>query len=62
MTNDEPGALQCSRCGAEIDYRDAEDCIVSKSEAYEFGLRPGELICTMCFHLIKWPHLETDAL
>lgn len=45
----------CERCGVEVD---PERCAVTAEEAREFReLRVGQMVCMMCFHEIKWPHL-----
>jgi NMD protein affecting ribosome stability and mRNA decay len=49
----------CCKCGEEIPDDMVSACTVNHDEQRQFPehLTIGELICAVCFHEIKWPHL-----
>ena len=48
----------CCKCGEEIPDAVVRACTVTKDEQQEFPeLTVGDVICVVCFHEVKWPHI-----
>jgi hypothetical protein len=48
----------CCKCSEEIPDVQVSSCTVNRDEQQEFPeLTIGQVICAVCFHEVKWPHL-----
>jgi hypothetical protein len=48
----------CCKCDEEVPDDMVSACTVTREEKLQFPeLTVGDVVCVVCFHEIKWPHL-----